>query len=105
MTLTKAYDEAVGLGLAPVAYTGIAAADFSEVQGEWRLISRDRLQGGFVMRRISMHRAFSLRGREQPTRRKGLSDKELRARQTAIEQRRRMQVVVVKPRRRRPKPP
>lgn len=105
MSFTKAYDEAAGLGLSPVAHTGRAAADLSELQGEWRLISRDPMQGGFVMRRISKHRAFGLRGREEPARGSGLTGKEIRARQDAVAQRRRVQITVVRPRRRKPKPP
>jgi hypothetical protein len=101
---TKAYDEAAALGLAPVTYTGIAAGDRSELHGEWRLVSRDPMRGGFAMHRISCHPVFNLRGREEPKRRRPLSGKDLRAQQGAIEQRRRKPIVIVK-RRRKPKPP
>lgn len=102
VSFTKAYDAARTLGLMPVVYTGMAAAGLSEMQGEWRLVARAPLRGGFAMRRISTHPAFSLRGREEPVQRPNPKEKEIRARKSAIEQRRK-QVVVVKPRRK-PKP-
>ena len=101
VSFTKVYDAASQLGLVPIAYTGLSDAELAVVQGEWRLASREPLQGGFRMRRVSSNPVFTLKAARDRTARKWLSDEELRARQEAIRQRR---TWVEMKRRRRPKP-
>jgi hypothetical protein len=53
VSFTKTYDAAIELGAAPIAYSGAADGALAVIEGEWRLLERNPLRGGFVVRRLS----------------------------------------------------
>jgi len=52
VTFTKVYDETKRLRASPIAYTGAADASLAVIEGEWVLLERNPLRGGFIMRRL-----------------------------------------------------
>ncbi len=53
VNFTKVYDQARELRACPIAYSGIANAELDSVEGDWVLMERNPLRGGFRMRRVS----------------------------------------------------